>query len=212
VFSDRGIWISHFWETDNISNPEGFQASLDFLQNGGLDFPSLVSVVEQYFGDDALFVKAIIWTPDERRPRRAQVFPDRTGKSPSDAVWYPQVAAMTAKIKEIIPRLAQPKAGELAKSQVSTITYQVFSTDEQGKSGFPPEWSVLAVEYVPANFHIDQAGKCSFARALRLHSQGQTTGAIIWPWVTAPAKRSIEFVSDKRAVVGACPANIEAGI
>jgi len=202
VFSDKGIWLAHFWETDNIQDPDGFQNTINFLQNGAPGFPSLASVVDQYFGDDALFVKANIWTPNEVRARRVASFPDRTGKAPTDAVWYPQVDAMTTKITEIIPAVNRPAVPGTIKSQVSTVTYRVFSATEQLSPTLPTELKLFAVEYVPA--YIRQAGQCTFARAFRLHIQGQIVGPIIWPWPPGPTS------SRKRQAVGACPANIGA--
>jgi hypothetical protein len=146
--------------------------------------------------------KLLFGRPTKFEHAELHLLPDRTGKAPTDAVWCPQVDAMTTKITEIIPAVNRPAVPGTIKSQVSTVTYRVFSATEQLSLTLPTELKLFAVEYVPA--YIRQAGQCTFARAFRLHIQGQIVGPIIWPWPPGPTS------SSKMQAVGACPANIGA--
>ena len=79
VLSDRGVWQAHFWEAADIRSDDGFQGTLDFIQNGGDGYSGLSAA--PYFGPDPAegpdkgkppaFIKAWVFAPDGQfvRPR-----------------------------------------------------------------------------------------------------------------------------------------------
>jgi hypothetical protein len=60
------------------------------------------------------------------------------------------------KVTAIMPSLNRAIVPNTIRSQISTITYRVFTFEEQSEEQFSRELSGLVIEYVPA--YIRQAG------------------------------------------------------
>ncbi|KAI0835938.1 hypothetical protein F5Y06DRAFT_299038 [Hypoxylon sp. FL0890] len=216
VFSDRGIWIAHFWEADHIARDAATYESsvMGFIRNGGHNFPSLADARKQYFGNDpsdgtpARFVHALIFTPNSVNPRGNDVPTfDRTGHAPTDPWWFSRINRMKEVIKEVVPEVGD---------NVEAATYAWYG-DKVVRNANNAELGIVVWEYVPRHVHRNDAGnQCANSRAIRVHVQGRYYGPWVWPWPVAPrtqpqaqpqAQPWRPWIS-KRAEVGICPANI----
>ncbi|KAI1857160.1 hypothetical protein JX265_011361 [Neoarthrinium moseri] len=205
VFSDRGIWLGHFWEGNhiNIQDDAAFDSvALDFIRNGRRGQPSLSEARSQYFGNDpdngaaARFVHALIFTPNAVNPRSDEVPTwDHTSANPNDPWWFSRINRIKDTIKQIVPEVGE---------NVEPATYAWYGNTVVVDDANSAELGIAVWEYVPGHVHQnDAANQCANTRAIRVHVQGRLYGPWTWPWPVAANTQS-----NKRGEVGICPSNI----
>jgi hypothetical protein len=219
VVSDRGIYLAHFWEVNQIQH--GMPGVLDFLHNGNpaMGHDSLTATNAQFFDrspatpkeNRASFVLAFIFTPNYENvpddpPPLGYVDAPRDGRPPTDPTYYNEIAAISSELVRIVPGLAEPlPAGMQGNSRVFPVTYR--RPDEIDALGLTPDSGIFVVDYVNAHVHRKQDGQCFLTRAIRFHRPGLP---IIGPLAMAWLGPTQQQPQQKRAAAGECPANIQA--
>jgi hypothetical protein len=204
VYSERGVWIAHFWEQEQMQAADFNGQVLNFIRSGEPGrFEGLSDVVPSLFSGPSpgeeegeivevpVFSGAIIFTPSFRRET---VVPP--GSQPTDPIYSDQVNQIKTVLVNQIPGFTLANMNE----KINVATYQ--PVDNEGEIQFNPWLGLLTFEYVPQHVSNDN-GACEVLRAIRIHIQDAIQSIIAWNW---PASPGLSKLKNKRQ--GACPVNL----
>jgi hypothetical protein len=219
VYSDRGIWLAHFWEEEQIQ--DNMNSVIDFLHNGREGNPSLTAAKDMFFRTDdasgvdkAGFVFANIFTPSAVLEGRHVPFIPRNGRGPFDPYYWPQIDTIKENLMQIVPGIGH----------IQENTYLPYDKSYTLGNPAKAELGIMVVEYVPRHVHQVDQQTCVLARAIRiLHPGpgdipvGMVEGPYAWPWPnnSPPAQPGQQVAPPgpgmvgKRMAVGECPSNID---
>jgi hypothetical protein len=210
VYSERGVWIAHFWEQEQMQAADFNGQVLNFIRSGEPGkFEGLSDVVPSLFSGPSpgkeegeivevpVFSGAIIFTPSYRR---GTVPPP--GSQPTDPIYGDQVKQIKTVLVNQIPGFTAANINQ----KINLATYQ--PVESQAEMAFNPWLGLLTFEYVPQHISNDNNG-CEVLRAIRIHIQDAIQPIIAWNWPapsTNPNAAGPSKLKNKRQ--GACPVNL----
>jgi hypothetical protein len=210
VYSERGVWIAHFWELEQMRAADFNVQVLNFIRSGEPGkFEGLSDVVPSLFSGPSpgeedgeivevpVFSGAIIFTPSYRI--EDTVPPD---SQPTDPIYGDQVNQIKTVLVNQIPGFTLANMDE----KINVKTYQ--PVENEAEIVFNPWLGLLTFEYVPQHVSNDDNG-CEVLRAIRIHIQDAIQPIITWNWPASPANPNTAGPSKyKNKRQGACPINL----
>jgi hypothetical protein len=210
VYSERGVWIAHFWEQEQMQAADFNDQVLNFIRSGEPGrFEGLSDVVPSLFSGPSpgleegeivevpVFSGAIIFTPSFRR----NTVPP-PGLQPTDPIYGDQVNQIKTVLVNQIPGFTLANMNQ----KINVATYQ--PVDSEAEMAFNPWLGLLTFEYVPQHVSNDN-NACEVLRAIRIHIQDAIQSIITWNWPAPSADpneaRSLKLKNKRQ---GACPINL----
>ncbi|KUJ11260.1 uncharacterized protein LY89DRAFT_786877 [Mollisia scopiformis] len=210
VFSERGVWMAHFWEQEQIQNSTTFDSDvLNFLRIGSGDgiHQGLVDVVDWLFNgsipedigeslEEPLFSAAVIFTPSYRD---SQKVPE--GAKAADPIYGDQIKKIKALLIDQLPAFTD--------QNIQVATYKPVNSAAEMEA--QPWLGLMTFEYAPQHLRKTDDGQCIVSRALRIWNQDEILGVYPYTWPqslpTASGLPDIQLRS-KQVDIGACPADV----
>lgn len=210
VYSERGVWIAHFWELEQMQAADFNSEVLNFIRSGDPGrFEGLSDVVPSLFSGPSpgeeegeivevpVFSGAVIFTPSFR-PRN--VLPP--GSQRTDPIYSDQINQIKTVLVNQIPGFTLANMNQ----KINVATYQ--PVENEAEIVFNPWLGLLTFEYVPQHVSNDN-NACEVLRAIRIHIQDAIQPIIPWNWPdpsTNPNAAGPSKSKNKRQ--GACPVNL----
>ncbi|RDL30004.1 uncharacterized protein BP5553_10631 [Venustampulla echinocandica] len=209
VYSERGVWIAHFWEQEQMQAADFNGQVLNFIRSGEPGrFEGLSDVVPSLFSGPSpgeeegeivevpVFSGAIIFTPSFRR----DTVPP--GSQPTDPIYSDQVNQIKTVLVNQVPGFTLANMNQ----KINVATYQ--PVEVEAEMVFNPWLGLLTFEYVPQHVSNDN-NACEVLRAIRIHIQDAIQSIIAWNWPGPSANPNAAGSSKSKSKrQGACPVNL----
>jgi hypothetical protein len=210
VYSERGVWIAHFWEQEQMQAADFNGQVLNFIRSGEPGrFEGLSDVVPELFSGPSpgeeegevvevpVFSGAIIFTPSFRK----NTVP-APGSQPTDPIYSDQVNQIKTVLVNQIPGFTLANMNQ----KINVATYQ--PAESEAEMVFNPWLGLLTFEYVPQHVSNDN-NACEVLRAIRIHIQDVIQSIIAWNWPAPSANPNAAGPSkSKNKRQAACPVNL----
>ncbi|KAL2068318.1 hypothetical protein VTL71DRAFT_16416 [Oculimacula yallundae] len=191
VYSERGVWIAHFWELEQMQAADFDNQVIDFIRLGRKGvFEGLSDVIPSLFSGPTpgteegeivevpLFSGAVIFTPSYRSVAHVPA-----GQQMTDPIYGDQVR----QIKRVLVNLLPGFTAANANQKINVATYKPVGRIEERQ--LEPFKGLLTFEYVPQHISSNN-GQCEVRRAIRYHIEDVISPIIEWNWPMAELSRS----------------------